>query len=78
MESWEFFSASILCVLHEWLANDYSAQNSAYSAPLRENKKLALHEKKNSAFKQEHVNLLSTSVNLKKVANPLYIGVLTT
>jgi len=41
-------------------------------------KKLALHEKKTSAFKQEHVNLLSTSVNLKKVAKPLYIGVLTT
>ena len=27
---------------------------------------------------QKHVNLLSTYVNLKKVANPLYIGVLST
>ena len=38
------FSALILCVLHEWLANDYSAQHSAHSAPLRDNKNPPLRE----------------------------------
>ena len=37
-------------------------------------KKLALHEKKTLRSNKN----MSTSVNLKKVAKPLYIGVLTT